>query len=609
MDTDDEASWVRKSYNPTTDRILWETNSSASLGSMGINISGYSFNSKDYILPLTNNMTIHALSGKFTITQSTVMLPGSEIILDKTATLKINAKDTKNEDMGLYLYDQAQWSTAAKPIKYSPSWPNGTCQRNTAASSMKDAAIYVKGKIQVDGFIHTTAGGAAIYSDDTNAGTIEFNADATADKTIYKTYASNTNVNTTNAQLRNGGVSGVSFTATKSVAAAGDTYAYMDIDNDGVYVWTNLASIDECVVQDKNTSVYYAKPQGYVAITSDTEDANHLFHSVAGSRLFIQQIVDAGCVWWEVTQVDETSVYHCTTNNTYYEWIAYDLEHPEDGGEWQEVKRTVTFYFTDPKSEDADKKKVLTVNFRAKPDVSIVSNPSKAEDAAATYQFQGWKYSETGDVHAYTATDYEAVTENGTYYLPVFTSITKKYTITLHDAKNGETVPVEVFYGDVPEYTATKAATAEFTYTFDHWEPALVAVTGPAEYTAYWTSVKNRYNITWVNGETTLEEDKNVLYGAATSYDGAEPTKETDNNFVYAFSGWKSSLDGNTYATGSTPTVAGHTTYTDSILPHRVMKLPSRTTMVVNSKRSQLRKVNILHTMNINMERPHVYAT
>ena len=562
VDTDDESSWVRKSYNPATDRILWETNSSASLGSMSIDISGYKFNSKDYILPLTNNMTIHALSGLFTITQSTVMLSGSEIIIDKTATLKINAKDTKNEDMGLYLYDQAQWTTAAKPIKYSPSWPNGTCPRSTAASSMKDAAIYVKGKIQVDGFIHTTTSGAAIYSDPENAGTIVFNAAATADKTIYKTYASNTNVNTTNAQLRNGGVSGGSFTATKGVAAADDTYAYMDLDKNGNYEWTNLVTVDECVVQDKSTSVYYAKPKDYVAITRDTEDENHLFHSVAGSRLFIQQIVDAGCVWWEVTQVGGTSVYHCTTNNTYYEWIAYDPEHPEDGGEWQEVKRTVTFYFTDPKSEDEDKKKVLTVNYGAKPDVSIVSNPTKAEDAAATYQFQGWRYMETVTVHPYTATDYEAVTENNTYYLPVFTSITKKYTITLHDAKNGETVPVEVFYGDVPEYTATKAATAEFTYSFDHWEPALVAVTGPAEYTAYWTSVKNRYNITWVDGETTLEEDKNQLYGTATAFNGALPTKETDNNFVYAFSGWKSSLDGNTYATGSTPTVAGHTTYT-----------------------------------------------
>lgn len=563
VDTDDESSWVRKSYNPATDRILWETNSSASLGSMGINISGYSFNSKDYILPLTNNMTIHALSGMFTITQSTVMLPGSEIILDKTATLTINATDSEEEPMGLYLYDQAQWSTAAKPIKYSPSWPNGTCPRSTAASSMKDAAIYVKGKIQVDGFIHTTAGGAAIYSDDTNAGTIEFYADATDDKTIYKTYASTTNVTTTSAQLRNGGVSGSTFTATKDVAENGDTYAYANIDGTG-FKWTRLKDVDGCIIADETDPeniVYYAKPQGYVAITSNVEDENHLFHSVVGSRLFIHQTMDAGCVWWEVSQVGETSVYYCASNDTYYEWGVPDPEFPDDY-DWVEVKRTVTFYFTDPKSEDADKKKVLTVNYGAKPDVSIVSNPSKAEDAAATYQFQGWKYSETGDVHAYTATDYEAVTENGTYYLPVFTSITKKYTITLHDAKNGESVPVEVFYEDVPEYTATKAATAEFTYTFDHWEPALVAVTGPAEYTAYWTSVKNRYNITWVDGETTLEEDKNQLYGATTSYDGAEPTKATDNNFVYAFSGWLSSFDGNTYATGSTPTVGGHTTYT-----------------------------------------------
>lgn len=563
VDTDDESSWVCKHYDATTDRIIWETNSSASLGSMNIEISGYGMNTKDYILPITNNMEVHILSGKFTITQSTVLLPGAAIEIDKTATLLINDKDTKNADMGLYLYDQAQWTTAAKPIVYSPSWSNGTCPRNTAASSMKDAAIYVKGKIQVDGFIHTTAGGAAIYSDDENAGTIEFNAAATADKTIYKTYASNTNVTTTNAQLRNGGVSGSSFTATKGVAAANDTYAYMDIDNDGIYMWTNLATVDACVVQDKNTFVYYAKPQGYVAITSATEDDDHLFHSVTGNRLFIQQLMEAGCQWWEVIAVGG-GVYHCETNDTYYEYDELDG--------WVEVKRTVTFYFTDPKDDAANKKKVLTVNYGAAPDVSIVSNPSKAADAAATYQFRGWKYSETNVEHAYTATDYEAVYNNGTYYLPVFDTITKKYTITFKKAKNNTDLPVECFYGQSPEYAASWASSAQYDYEFTGWKAAdnttvypvgeaLPIVTGATYYTAQWTNHTRSYNITWVNGETTLEVDENQPYGTTTAFNGTLPTKATDNDYVYSFCGWRSSLTGSTYANGSTPTVGGETTY------------------------------------------------
>lgn len=568
---DDEASWVQKRYDPVADRIIWETNSSAELGSMMIDISGASIDSKDYYLPLTNNMTIHALTGLFTITQGTVMLPGTEIIIDKPATLRIKEKDPYNKDMGLYLYDKSQWSTNASPILYSPSWNNGVCPRDKAYSSMKDAAIYVKGKIQIDGYIYTTAGGAAIYSDNTNAGTIEFNKDAAADATLYKKSDGSSSVPVTSAKLRNGGETGpdANMTITKGVAAANDTYAYMDIDNDGVYMWTNLATLDECIVQDKNTSVYYAKPQGYVAITDASEDANHLFHSVEGERLFINMPTDAGCQWWDVIAQGD-GVYYCGTNDTYYEWGQLDPALPDEG--WKEVKRTVTFYFTDPKSDDEDKKKVLTVNYGAKPDVSIVSNPSKAEDAAATYQFRGWKYSETGVEHAYTATDYEAVYDNGTYYLPVFDTITKKYTITFKKAKNNTDVPVECFYGQSPEYAASWASSAQYDYEFTGWKAAdntvypvgeaLPIVTGATYYTAQWTNHTRSYNITWKNGDEILEVDENQPYGTATAYNGASlPTKATDNEYVYAFSKWKSSLNGNSYNNGSTPTVAGETTY------------------------------------------------
>ncbi|MBQ9603322.1 MAG: hypothetical protein IJR42_05890 [Paludibacteraceae bacterium] len=559
VDTEDESAWVRKSYDPTTDRVLWETNSSASLGSISVSMGSYGFDSKDYVLPFTNNMTIHALSGIFNITQSVVLLPGSEVIVDKTATLHINDKDVNGDAMGLYLYDKSQWTTKATPIMYSPSWTNGVCPRTTTAADMKDAAIYVKGKIEVYGALYTTEGGAAIYSDSENAGTIEYSADAVAEGHLYQKYDGTGEIAVTAAKLRNGGETGPDedMTITKDVALNGDTYAYANIDGEG-FKWTRLKDVDGCVISDETdpeNPVYYAKPQGYVAITSPIEDENYLFHSVTGDRLFILQFIEAGCVWWEVTATETPGVYHCATNDTYY-------EHNPQTDLWQEVKRTVTFYFTDPKSEDADKKKVLTVNYGAQPDVTIVSNPSKAEDAAATYQFRGWKYGEDGPVHAYTATDYETVTENGTYYLPVFDAITKKYTITLKDAKNGADVPVEVFYGSVPEYTPTKDATAEYTYTFNHWEPELAPVTGAATYTAFWTNVKNRYTITWVDGETTLEEDKNQQYGTPTEYNGEQPAKETDDNYVYAFSGWLSSLDGNTYATGETPAIGGNTTYT-----------------------------------------------
>ena len=561
VDTDDESSWVRKSYNPVTDRIIWETNSSASLGSMSIEISGYSFNSKDYILPITNNMTIHILNGKMNITQSTVLLPGSEILIDKTGTLVINEKDGDNNAMALYLYDQAEWATAAKPVKYSPSWKNGVCPRNTAASSMKDAAINVSGRIQVDGAIYTTTSGAAIYSDEINTGTIEFNAAAGSKNKIYTSPTDGTKYkDITSAKLRNGGVNGSSFTST-STTINGDTYAYANIDGSG-YKWTKLKTIDECTIADMtdpSNPVYYAKPQGYVAI-SDTEDSNHLFHSISGNRLFIQQFMESGCQWWEVKETATDGVYYCATNNTYYE---YDEE-------WLEVKRKITFYFTDPKNDAADKKKVLEVNYMAKPDASIVSNPTKAEDARATYQFYGWKSSKTETEYAYTAELEPA--EFDMYYLPIFTEITKKYTVTFKDAKNGANAPVEVFYGTSPEYAAVKASTAQYDYEFTGWKAANGTIYAVGEqlpmvegagvsYTAQWTEHLRSYDITWKDEDRVIETDEAQPYGTPTSFDDILPTRTTTNTNEYAFSGWLSSLDGNTYSAGNTPAVGGETTY------------------------------------------------
>ena len=580
--SDDEAAWVRKSYDPVTDRILWETNSSAELGSMKIDVPGYGeMNSLDYILPLTNNMTLHVLSGKLDITQSAKILPDAKIIVEKSATLQINNKDTRNVAMGLFLYDKAQWGnyaggSAAKTIKYSPSWTNGKCPRKTAVSDMKDAAIFVKGKIVVNGAIYTSAGGAAIYSDNTNAGTIEFNNDAAGDKELYESNASGSYVASssamidsyhhtfTSAKLRNGGETGpdANMTITKGNAKGGDTYAYTNIS--GSYQWTKLTTVDDCIIADETDPehpIYYAKPQGYVAITSNEEDANHLFHSVEGERTFINIPTEAGCQWWEVTETATAGIYHCATNDTYYRYNTIF-------GSWEEYTVEVTFYKDEAGTTE---QKVLTVNYGARPDASIVSNPSKTEDAAATYQFYGWKSSKTGTTYAYTA-ELETVTED-MYYLPVFTTITKKYTVTFKDAKNGANAPVEVEYGASPEYAAVKASTAQYEYEFIGWKATNGTIYAAGEtlpvvegagvsYTAQWSNIDRYYDITWKDGDRVIEVDEHQKYGTPTSYDDILPTRATDASNEYTFSGWLSSLDGNTYANGSTPSVGGETTYT-----------------------------------------------
>jgi len=64
---------------------------------------------------------------------------------------------------------------------------------------------------------------------------------------------------------------------------------------------------------------------------------------------------------------------------------------------------------------------------------------------------------------------------------------------------------------------------------------ATVTLTADLELYAQW----DKYNtVTWKNGNTTLETDETVAYGTMPSYDGETPTKESDADYDYVFTGW-----------------------------------------------------------------------
>ncbi|MBR1929395.1 MAG: InlB B-repeat-containing protein, partial [Paludibacteraceae bacterium] len=124
-------------------------------------------------------------------------------------------------------------------------------------------------------------------------------------------------------------------------------------------------------------------------------------------------------------------------------------------------------------------------------------------------------------------------------YTAQFSETAREYTVTW--VIDGVGINKKVVYGEVPvepEFEKTRQ-TVDKIYTFAGWDKEIVAVTGDATYTAIFNEEVRTYSITWVveGVETSVE----VAYGTLPEY-GSIPSKESDVQFDYTFSGWSPEL-------------------------------------------------------------------
>ena len=156
-------------------------------------------------------------------------------------------------------------------------------------------------------------------------------------------------------------------------------------------------------------------------------------------------------------------------------------------------------------------------------------NPTREKDAQYTYSFSGWNPT------------VDSVTGNVEYTAQYSTTI-NKYTVTWknYDGTVLET-DTEVPYGTIPTYngnTPTKEKDAQYTYAFDDWDKTISAVVGDITYTAQYSTIINKYTITWKDYDgTVLETDENVEYGTIPTYNGKTPARERAE-YTYTFIGW-----------------------------------------------------------------------
>ena len=165
--------------------------------------------------------------------------------------------------------------------------------------------------------------------------------------------------------------------------------------------------------------------------------------------------------------------------------------------------------------------------------------PAKEKDAQYTYAFLGWKLkgspddmlldplpSVTGDA------DYEAV----------YSWTLNEYTVTWIIDGTAETTTVP--YGEMPAHAdPVKEATAQYSYNFLGWEPAITPVTGDAAYTALFEPVLRTYDIVFVDEDGTVLDSQILAYGETPVYGGDTPTKEADEQYTYTFAGWTPAIE------------------------------------------------------------------
>ena len=173
------------------------------------------------------------------------------------------------------------------------------------------------------------------------------------------------------------------------------------------------------------------------------------------------------------------------------------------------------------KNDDGSVIDTTTIKYWVKP---IHEDASKENTAEWTYTFSGW----TPEVLP--------VTWDATY-TATFSQTKNSYTITWLNDDDTQIDTTTVEYWVVPTHAdATKAATAEYTYTFSGWTPEVVAVTGEATYKATFSSTKNKYTVIFKDADWNVISEEEIEYGQ-TPTAPADPTKEW-----HTFSGWSPAI-------------------------------------------------------------------
>lgn len=275
---------LTKKYDPKTDRITYTTTGSASLDSLSLKVSVYTFDSKDYVLPVNSNMTLEILSGSVAVNSDAALLPGAQITIAQGAELSVSTNKS------LYVYERDQWKapyvygskeSGFVPVPYTPT--------TKGSRTLADAKIDVNGTLTAAGGVYTTQSGADICSSEGTGKFVQQSVPGTAPfthqvskqenkKFLGIPYAEITyaDIPITPAKLKNADGADKPYTETKD-ASAGNTFTYCTCP-DCKGKWTNdlqVAAIINNGTQGDTYSTLQAAVNAYTP-NSSTAPTNYI---------------------------------------------------------------------------------------------------------------------------------------------------------------------------------------------------------------------------------------------------------------------------------------------------------------------------------------------
>ena len=304
------SSFVKK-YDSATERVTYEVIGDANFSSITID-AGATVESQNFNLPIMQNTTINVKSGTTTIDQSLCLIPGSQVIIDEGAAVKIAAGKS------IYVYDRSDWvykewdtetidvngqkkpkyinsgftlpgSTDFRPAFYTPSRSsdNSKCwTSHFTTADMKDVKFDVNGTLNVEGNLYTTKGGADITSS-LGSGKVVLSTAPTGDVLTHqymqsrKAYKSSSGkyendasgykeITATAAKLKN--AADGSYTPTAG-SKAGDTFTYCKCQDCGDGTWVkDVAEIGATKYDTLQKAVTDVKDNQYIKLLHNTTE-------------------------------------------------------------------------------------------------------------------------------------------------------------------------------------------------------------------------------------------------------------------------------------------------------------------------------------------------